>query len=71
MNIKNPNATVALGAGLGGSQIVINLAQHLFGWGISTGWATAIAGGAASAVLFFWDKGIAGAWNRIMHGKQP
>lgn len=66
---KNPNAFVSLLTGVAGGQIIVNIADHVFGWSISTGWGMGIASGISGAVLFFWDKGLRGAWNRILDGK--
>lgn len=67
MTVKNPNALVGLGGGLGGAQIVINIGKA-FGWSVSTGWATLIAAGASYIVLFIGREGFDGVKNVLMHG---
>ena len=66
--VKNKNALVSLVSGFGGGQIVVNIAQHAFGWSISTGWGLGIACGIAYVVLFFADKGIVGGLRRVLFG---
>lgn len=63
----NPNALVGLGGGVGGAQIVLNLAR-IWGWHISPGWATGIAGAATYVVLYIGREGLAGVWHGLMHG---
>jgi hypothetical protein len=67
MAVPHPNATVGLASGIGGGQIVVNVAEAL-GYNISTGWGITIAGALSGIVLFIGRHGILGAWNVIKHG---
>lgn len=67
VDVKNPNALVGGVAGIGGGQIVVNLASAC-GWDISTGWALTIAGAATYVVLFVGKNGLVGVWNLLKFG---
>lgn len=67
VTVKNPNALVGAVSGIGGGQIVINLAR-LFGWNVSTGWALTIAGAATYVVLFVGRNGLVGVWHVLKFG---
>lgn len=67
MAIQNPNALVGGVGGIGGGELVVNLAR-LFGWDISTGWALAVAGIASYVVLFIGREGFAGVWSLLKYG---
>lgn len=67
MTTKNPNALIGGLSGIGGGQIVVNLAK-LFGWNISTGWAITVAGIASYVVLFVGKSGFAGVWRLLKYG---
>lgn len=67
MTIKNPNALVGGIAGIGGGQVVVNIADA-FGWNISTGWALTIAGAATYVVLFIGRNGLVGCWDVLKFG---
>lgn len=67
----NPNALIGGPvAGLGGGQIVINIAKA-FGWDVSAGWALTVAAAATYAVLFIGREGLSGVWGVLMHGNKP
>jgi hypothetical protein len=70
--VKNPNAVIGGGSGLGGGALVV-YALSLVGIHVDAYGAVAIASAAATAVLWAGRieaaGGIAGIWNRIMHGK--
>ena len=65
--VKNPNAYAALGSALGGSQLVMNIAKQ-FGWDLSAGWATLIAGGAAFVWVYLGRNGLTGIKTALLHG---
>lgn len=67
---NNPNATVAAG-GSGLSVLVVWLAGNVFHWTLSAEDGAIVAGAVASAVLFVGRNGLAGIWNRLMHGNKP
>jgi hypothetical protein len=63
---QHPNATVAGGTGLVTTVILwIADKEH---WTIPMWVAAAIATGVIATVLFIGRNGVAGAWNRLMHG---
>lgn len=70
--MKNPNAVIGGGSGLGGGALVI-WALSLVGLHPNAYAAAAIA--AAVTVVVLWigripaNGGIAGIWNKYMHGK--
>lgn len=66
--MKNPNAVIGGGSGLGGGAIVIFLLS-LVHVTVSAYAAVAIAGAVTGAVLWIGrEGGIAGIWNKILHG---
>ena len=65
--MKHPNATVGAVSGVGGGQIVVNIAKAL-GYTISTGWGITIAGGLTAVALFIGRNGIKGVWRKLMNG---
>lgn len=67
MALENPNALIGGIGGIGGGQIVVNLAG-LLGWDISTGWALAVSGIATYVVLFVGKSGFSGVWNLLKYG---
>lgn len=67
--MTHPNATVGTISGIGGGELVVNVAKA-FGYNISTGWGIAIAGAVTGVVLFVGRNGVVGVWQRILHGSK-
>lgn len=67
--MKNPNATLTGGVTGIGTLVVWLLGR--FHVSLSAEDGSIIAGGAAAVVLWIGRDGLAGIWNRILHGKQP
>ena len=66
--MKNPNAVIGGGSGLGGGSIVVYLLS-LSHVSISAYAGVAIAGAITGAVLWVGrEGGLAGIWNKIVHG---
>jgi hypothetical protein len=72
--MRNPNAVIGSGSGLGGGAIVIYLLS-LFGVHVDSYAAAAIAAALTGAVLWVGrvekSGGISGLWNRLFHGATP
>lgn len=69
MTNPHPNATVATGTGAVTTAILwLAGREH---WGLPEWAAGAIATGVIGAVLFIGRSGLAGAWNRLLHGSAP
>ena len=68
--MRHPNAVIGGAAGIGGGEIVVEIADRL-GWTLSTGWGIAIAGGITSVVLFVGRNGLKGVWRTVVHGNKP
>lgn len=64
---SHPNAIVGTVSGIGGGEIVVNVA-HALGYSISTGWGITIAGAVTGLVLFIGKHGLAGIKARVLHG---
>jgi len=67
--MSHPNATVGTISGIGGGEIVVNVAQAL-GYHISTGWGITIAGALTGLVLFVGRNGVKGVWSFFVHGSK-
>jgi hypothetical protein len=66
---QHPNATVASGTGIVTTVILwIADKEH---WTIPMWAAAAIATAVIAGVLFVGRNGVAGAWNRLIHGSTP
>lgn len=66
--MKNPNAVIGGGSGLGGGSLVVYLLSivHV---SVSAYAGIAIASAVTGVVLWFGrEGGLAGIWNKIVHG---